>query len=156
MRKTTLVAGGVVVVAFAAVAVSNMPTPSRDTTPTPTIITEAKPLTTPTAPAGCQPLSAGEKNDLTGLLHPEDKGTVEAASSVTVDGTRFAALLVRTPEGVINDPAIIFADDGHGWVSANPAAVRVSTAEDRVADYVSTVGADTAMACMSYAATQGG
>jgi len=153
MKKTTVLAAATVTVALGAVVVSNMPTPSRDTTPTPTQITEAKPLATPTAPEGCQPLSDQESRELTGLLHPEENGTLEAASSITVDGTRFAALLVRSQAGTINYPAIIFATDGTTWFAANPAAARASTAPNRVADFVATTGEDKASACMSFAAT---
>lgn len=96
--------------------------------------TAAPRTSSPPVPDGCLPMPADVFDELSDTL--EDGSTVEL--SVMWEGTsrysdermEMAAMMVRSPEGTINAPQLVWFNDDGTWVSVTAETVRDSSAPD--------------------------
>lgn len=96
--------------------------------------TAAPRLSSPPIPEGCQPMDGAVFDELSATL--EEGSTVELSamwegkSRYSDEQMQMAAMMVRSPQGTINAPHLVWFNDDGTWVSVTAETVRDSSAPD--------------------------
>lgn len=96
--------------------------------------TAAPRVSSPPIPEGCQPMDGDVFDELSATL--EEGSTVELSamwegkSRYSDEQMQMAAMMVRSPQGTINAPHLVWFNDDGTWVSVTAETVRDSSAPD--------------------------
>lgn len=119
------------------------PSPSR---------TEAKPSTSLESVPGCGELSEADVDELLASLHDQD-ATVELSAGWEGDTPAgqqdMAALMVRSGEGTIDNPHLVWVNVDGDWQAATPATAAASTSVDASEDTALTPGVAQVSTCLT-------
>lgn len=102
--------------------------------------TAAKPTNDAWKPAGCATATKDEIGELLATLKARNS-TVELSSAWDgPDNKHAVALMVRSAEGTIDQPHLVWFKDGDDWVAASPDTAKASTTKSDINLYDQSAG----------------
>lgn len=140
--KTVL--GGFIVLVMAAVLVMTLDKPQSRFTELP----EAKPTQSMVAPSGCAELTAEQQTQLMETMRVKG-GRIELSASYQDNVGTYAALMVRSAAGTIDQSHLMWFLDHGQWVAISPDTVNATTSPNKSSAHANDQGAHRVVSCLT-------